>query len=456
MSDCKDQKYNVFSDSFDTDTGTNVIDDPTTGSQTIITTVVDVEAYKTIGDGTSTVMSATLGNQELNLTSTNAVSLSFAPSTNTINISSPVYANSGQDGRLAYYNGAGTKVDDAIDLFYNDTSKLLGIQTTSPTARLTVSGSTSDYLFLAESDSYNVLSLYGDGRVHVTGTVSVLGNVNVTGTLTADRLTVSTVVSSSVIYESGSTKFGDTLDDTHQITGSLLVTGSSHHFTGSIYAGYISGSDGDFTTLQADYLDLNGLASDPAYNEGRLFYNSDEHLLSYWTDLSDVHLHLGQQLAVRVQNNTGGTVAKGTFVYFTSSASSDTPRFRVADYSSEETADRTIGVTMTETDNGNQTFALISGILTGVNTNSFASGDIIYLSSSGGFTNVEPSWPNHAVKLGEVVRKHAVVGSILVNIDAGGELEHVHDVVLQSTSSGDLLVASNGYVQNTKQLIGSV
>jgi len=29
-----------------------------------------------------------------------------------------------------------------------------------------------------------------------------------------------------VIYESGSTKFGDTLDDTHEITGSLLVTGS--------------------------------------------------------------------------------------------------------------------------------------------------------------------------------------------------------------------------------------
>jgi hypothetical protein len=33
-------------------------------------------------------------------------------------------------------------------------------------------------------------------------------------------------VTSSVLYQSGSTKFGDTLDDVHQITGSLLTTGS--------------------------------------------------------------------------------------------------------------------------------------------------------------------------------------------------------------------------------------
>jgi hypothetical protein len=42
------------------------------------------------------------------------------------------------------------------------------------------------------------------------------------------------VVSASVIYESGSTKFGNTLDDTHQVTGSLLLTGSSHQITGTL------------------------------------------------------------------------------------------------------------------------------------------------------------------------------------------------------------------------------
>jgi hypothetical protein len=33
-------------------------------------------------------------------------------------------------------------------------------------------------------------------------------------------------VSASIILESGSTKFGDSLDDTHKFTGSLSITGS--------------------------------------------------------------------------------------------------------------------------------------------------------------------------------------------------------------------------------------
>jgi hypothetical protein len=59
------------------------------------------------------------------------------------------------------------------------------------------------------------------------GTQTVVGNVIVQGNLTAQQY----ILSSSVIYitesfSSGSTIFGNTLDDTHQMTGSFLVTGS--------------------------------------------------------------------------------------------------------------------------------------------------------------------------------------------------------------------------------------
>jgi hypothetical protein len=47
-------------------------------------------------------------------------------------------------------------------------------------------------------------------------------DVSVLGTLRAQTL----VISSSALYSSGSTKFGDSLDDTHQFTGSLTVFGS--------------------------------------------------------------------------------------------------------------------------------------------------------------------------------------------------------------------------------------
>jgi hypothetical protein len=46
--------------------------------------------------------------------------------------------------------------------------------------------------------------------------------VRLTGTLHADNL----IVSSSTIFKSGSTKFGDDPTDTHQFTGSVLVSGS--------------------------------------------------------------------------------------------------------------------------------------------------------------------------------------------------------------------------------------
>ena len=65
-------------------------------------------------------------------------------------------------------------------------------------------------------------------------TVDENGNVIVEGTLTAQEF-YTEIVSASVIFESGSTLFGNSLDDTHQITGSLLISGSDgHQISGSL------------------------------------------------------------------------------------------------------------------------------------------------------------------------------------------------------------------------------
>ena len=67
---------------------------------------------------------------------------------------------------------------------------------------------------------------------HITGSVVISDDLTVQGIISAEKL----LVSSSVIYESGSTKFGDSPEDTHQFTGSLTVQGpiSASSFTGSI------------------------------------------------------------------------------------------------------------------------------------------------------------------------------------------------------------------------------
>ena len=79
------------------------------------------------------------------------------------------------------------------------------------------------------SGTFNPLNYTGNlnitGSIDVTKDITVTGDVNVTGILKAREFHTQ-FVSSSVIFQSGSTKFGDTMDDTHQFTGSYSVTGS--------------------------------------------------------------------------------------------------------------------------------------------------------------------------------------------------------------------------------------
>ena len=80
-----------------------------------------------------------------------------------------------------------------------------------------------------DSTTYDGGSITGDinitGSVTTTGNFNVNGNATIAGTLTAQEYHTE-FVSASIIYSSGSTKFGDTTDDTHHFTGSLLMTGS--------------------------------------------------------------------------------------------------------------------------------------------------------------------------------------------------------------------------------------
>jgi hypothetical protein len=81
-------------------------------------------------------------------------------------------------------------------------------------------------IFSANSASFNALTVTSD----ITAS-----NALITGTATVRELKT-LLVTSSIIFESGSTKFGDSSDDTHQFTGSLSVLGnvsSSIGFSGS-------------------------------------------------------------------------------------------------------------------------------------------------------------------------------------------------------------------------------
>jgi hypothetical protein len=69
----------------------------------------------------------------------------------------------------------------------------------------------------------------------------------------------------------------------------------------------------------------------------------------------------------------------------------------------------------------------------------YTAGDILYLSSSGQFTKVQPQAPNQIVALGQVLRAQQNAGSIYVSINNGWEIDELHNVQINSPQTGDLL-----------------
>lgn len=81
--------------------------------------------------------------------------------------------------------------------------------------------STGSFASLKVNDTLNV----NHGTVIVSGSQLVTEDLLVLGQINAKQINVS-IVSSSILYESGSTQFGNTSDDIHSFTGSVNVTGS--------------------------------------------------------------------------------------------------------------------------------------------------------------------------------------------------------------------------------------
>ena len=63
------------------------------------------------------------------------------------------------------------------------------------------------------------------GSLTTTGTFTVNGNATILGTVTAQEIKTE-FISASILFTSGSTKFGDDTGDVHNFTGSLQTTGS--------------------------------------------------------------------------------------------------------------------------------------------------------------------------------------------------------------------------------------
>jgi len=118
--------------------------------------------------------------------------------------------------------------------YQGDGSQLTNLPLVEDASRL-ISGSASASIAPQTGFLVNVSSSF-DGDMDVNGDIRVTGDLIVDNRIVARELIVE-IISSSVIFSSGSNTFGDELTDQQQFTGSVEITGSITLGEGTFYSG---------------------------------------------------------------------------------------------------------------------------------------------------------------------------------------------------------------------------
>lgn len=198
--------------------------------------------------------------------------------------------------------------------------------------------------------------------------------------------------------------------------------------------------------LTASYLE--GFVTSASYALSASYADSSSYALSSLN---------AQDILVYCKNQSGYTITKGMVVRITgSNNSSDIPRIVSASYENDNNSANTLGIANETITNGNDGYVMTEGVLKGIDTNAYISGQLLYLGPTGSITGSAPRAPLHNVRLGEVIRHQSNNGSIYVRIDNGYELGELHDILDNTTTSsyGDLLVKSGSLWTNSRQLTG--
>jgi len=146
-----------------------------------------------------------------------------------------------------------------------------------------------------------------------------------------------------------------------------------------------------------------------------MWYDSTAKAVAYYNDSNGIKVHVGQDLIVKVINNTGSTIANGSPVYITSTSSGQTyPNVALAKADVAATA-AVIGLTNGSIANGATGYVTSQGGIDGVNTGSYTVGQVLYLSpySAGQLMNTIPP-TGITVQVGVVSYVDSSAGKIYV------------------------------------------
>ena len=209
---------------------------------------------------------------------------------------------------------------------------------------------------------------------------------------------------------------------------------------------------GDRIVYNVDGVDFNPIANgfQPSHQEGRIFYDLDNHALAVYNDEADITLQVGQEQYLRVRNNTTGTILNGEAVRIIGSQGTQ-PTIDKAIATNDIDA-QAIGLATHDIEVGSFGYITTYGVVNNLDTSAFSSGQEIFLSYaiSGGLTGVSPVAPNFKLSMGHVLRSHPNVGNILVKPSTpklgGGDVKSLGNFQESGIAFVDLVAGSNAAI----------
>jgi len=296
--------------------------------------------------------------------------------------------------------------------------------------------------------------------VNGTGNQGDVYLCNVAGTVDFGAGPIAFVVGDQVIYSgsiwqraSGSTGTVTSVGITES-GDSLNITGSPITTSGTINIGfngtnlqYVNGA-GNLTTFPTLITSIGltmpsafSVANSPLTANGTIavtgagttaqYIRGDGSLATFPTIASEA-----QRLITEVYNSTGATLTKGTVVYI-NGGQGNLPTVTKAIATGDATSAQTYGIVQTDITNMNNGNVVVIGSLMDLDTQAYAAGTQLYLSSTtaGAWTSTKQYAPAHLVYVGIVVRSHPTQGVVEVRIQNGFEMDELHNVSAQSPSN---------------------
>jgi hypothetical protein len=200
---------------------------------------------------------------------------------------------------------------------------------------------------------------------------------------------------------------------------------------------------GNLTSIDSvsspDYIQFDTTYSAASTAAGKLQWDLDYGTLQFALAGGNVDLRLGQEQFVKCYNAESTTLTKGTVVYIYG-AQGDQVAIKRANNSSDTTSSKTLGIVAESISASSSGYVITQGLIVGINTSAYSSGDILWLSSTDGqFTKTKPVAPEHLVFIGVVVKVNSSAGQVFVKPQNGYELDEIHNVSLTTPASGDFL-----------------